>query len=69
MQGAVWTMTVVMAFELAEYGCGVSLVDYQKTVEELAADRSDEAVGARNSAHVMRPADIHGGGRRGGRVV
>jgi hypothetical protein len=26
-------------------------------------------VGARNPAHVMRPADIRGGGRRGGRVV
>jgi len=36
-----------MAFELAEYGCGVSLIDDQKVVEEFAADRSDEALGDR----------------------
>jgi hypothetical protein len=47
IQGAVWPMAVVMAFELAEYGCGVSLIDDQKAVEEFAADRSDEALGDR----------------------
>jgi len=47
IQGAVWPMAVVMALELAEYGCGVSLIDDQKAVEEFAADRSDEALGDR----------------------
>ena len=47
IQSAVWPMAVVMAFELAEYGCGVSLIDDQKAVEEFAADRSDETLGDR----------------------
>jgi hypothetical protein len=34
-----------MAFELAEYGWRVSLIDDQGAVEEFAADRSDEALG------------------------
>jgi hypothetical protein len=42
-----WPMAVAMAFALAEYGCGASLVDHQKTVEEFAADRPDEALGDR----------------------
>jgi hypothetical protein len=46
-QGAVWPMIVVVAFELAECGCRVSLVGDQEAVEELAADRSDEALGDR----------------------
>jgi hypothetical protein len=36
-----------MAFELAECGCGVSLIDDQEPVEEFAADRCDEALGDR----------------------
>jgi len=47
IQGAVWPMTVVMAFELAKYGCRVSLIDDQEPVQEFAADRSDEALGDR----------------------
>ena len=47
IQGAVWPMAVVMAFELAEYGCSVSSIDDQEAVEEFAADRSDEALGDR----------------------
>jgi hypothetical protein len=47
IQGAVWPMIVVMAFELAQYGGCVSLVGDQEAVEEFAADRSDEALGDR----------------------
>src|SRR5947209_20390255 len=47
IQGAVWSMTVVMAFGLVEYGGCVSLIDDQEVVEEFAADRSDEALGGR----------------------
>jgi len=36
---------VVVAFELVQYGCGVSTVDDQEVVEEFAADRADEAFG------------------------
>jgi hypothetical protein len=58
------TVTVVVAFKLAQHGSGVSLVDDQEAVEEFAADCPDESlrdrirprcphrrVGARNSAH------------------
>jgi hypothetical protein len=37
------SVVVVTACELAEHGCGVLLVDDQKTVEEFAADSADEA--------------------------
>jgi hypothetical protein len=47
IQGAVWPIIVVMAFELAQYGGCVSLIDDQEAVEEFAADRSDEALGDR----------------------
>jgi hypothetical protein len=40
-------VTVVVAFELAQHGSGVSLVDDQEAVEELAADCPDEALGDR----------------------
>ena len=33
------TVIVVVALELAQYGCSVSLVDDQKMVEQFAADR------------------------------
>jgi len=33
IQGAVWPMTVVMAFELAKYGCRMSLIDDQEPVQ------------------------------------
>jgi hypothetical protein len=44
-ESAVRPMSVVVALELAEYGCGVSLVDDQETVEEFAAEGADEAFG------------------------
>jgi hypothetical protein len=40
-------MTVVMAFELTQHGCGVKLVDDQEAVEQFAADGADEAFGDR----------------------
>jgi hypothetical protein len=40
-------VTVVVAFELVQHDSGVSLVDDQEAVEELAADRPDEALGDR----------------------
>ena len=40
-------VTVVMVLELTQHGCAVSLIDDQKTVEEFAADRRDEALGDR----------------------
>ena len=46
-QGAVRPVTVVVAFELVQHGSGVSLVDDQEAVEELAADCPDEALGDR----------------------
>jgi hypothetical protein len=46
-QGAVRPVTVVVAFELVQHDSGVSLVDDQEAVEELAADRPDEALGDR----------------------
>jgi hypothetical protein len=36
-------MIIVVALELAQHGCGVSLVDDEKAVEEFAADGADEA--------------------------
>jgi len=42
-QTAVRTMIIVVALELAQHGCGVSLVDDEKAVEEFAADGADEA--------------------------
>jgi len=38
---------ILLALELAQHGCGVSLVDEEKTVEEFAADGADEAFGDR----------------------
>jgi hypothetical protein len=46
-QGAVRSVTVVVAFELVQHGSGVSLVDDQEAVEEFAADRPDKALGDR----------------------
>ena len=46
-EGAVWPVIVVVAFELVQHGCGVSLVDDQEAVEEFAADRPDKALGDR----------------------
>jgi hypothetical protein len=43
----VWTVIVVVAFELAQQGCGVSLVRDQNPIEEFAADGADEALGDR----------------------
>jgi len=43
----VWSVTVVVACELPECGCRVSLIDDQEAVEEFAADRADEALGDR----------------------
>jgi hypothetical protein len=39
------SVTVVVAFELVQHGCGVSLVGDQEAVEEFAADRPDIALG------------------------
>ena len=68
-EGAVWPVTVVMALERTQHGCGVPLIDDQKTVEEFAADRADEAlgdrVGQRRRLHLigpMRPIGIGGCG-------
>jgi len=47
-------VTVVMTLERMQHGCGVSLIDDQKTVEEFAADRADEALGDR-----VRPRRAH----------
>ncbi len=44
-QAAVRPVIVVVAFELAEYGCRVSLVGDQEAVEQFAADGADEALG------------------------
>jgi hypothetical protein len=51
-QAAVRSVIVVVALELAEDRCGVSLVDDQKAVEEFAADGADEAC--------VRPRRAHG---------
>ena len=34
---------ILLMLKLAQYGCGVSLVDDQEVVEEFAADCPDEA--------------------------
>jgi hypothetical protein len=70
-------MSVVVALELAEYGCGVSLVDDQETVEEFAAEGADEAfgdgVGPRSSHRRLDDLDVgrgeHGVEGRGERGV
>jgi len=46
-QSAVWSVIVVVAFELVQYERGVSSVEDQESVEEFAADRRDEALGDR----------------------
>jgi hypothetical protein len=46
-EGAVWPVTVVMAFVVAQHGSGVLLVDDQDAVEEFATDGADEAFGDR----------------------
>jgi hypothetical protein len=64
-QPAVRPMAVVMAFELAQHGCGVSLVDDQQAVEEFAADGADEAfgdrVGPRCAHRRLDDSDVDGG--------
>ena len=56
---------VVVALELAQYGCGVSLVDDQDAVEEFAADGADEAfgdgVGPRRPHRCLDDPDVDGG--------
>lgn len=47
LQSAVRPVIVVVTFELAQHDRGVSLVENQESVEELAADCSDEALGDR----------------------
>ena len=42
-----WSVIVVVAFELVQYERGVSSVEDQEPVEEFAADRPDEALGDR----------------------
>jgi hypothetical protein len=63
-ESAVRPMSVVVALELAEYGCGVSLVDDQETVEEFAAEGADEAladgVGLRSSYRRLEVAGLFG---------
>jgi hypothetical protein len=58
-------VTVVVAFELVQHGCGMSLVDDQEAVEEFAADRSDEALGDRICPGCLRrrfdDLDVDGG--------
>jgi len=56
---------VVVAFELLQHGCGVSLVEDQDSVEEFAADRADEAlgdrVGPRRAHRCLDDPDVDGG--------
>jgi hypothetical protein len=65
IQGAVRPVTVVVALELAEHGCRVSLIDDQEAVEEFAADGADEAlgdcVGSRCAHRRLDDADLGGG--------
>jgi hypothetical protein len=67
---------VVVVFELARHGCGVSLVDDQEAVEEFAVDRADEGLGDRVcpctgvlkiSTSVAVSGTRRGGGRRDSR--
>jgi hypothetical protein len=64
-QAAVRTVIVVVALELAQHGCGVSLVDEEKTVEEFAADGADEAFGdrvrPRRTHRCLEDLDVDGG--------
>jgi hypothetical protein len=64
-QAAVRPMMIVVALELAKHGCGVSLVDDQKTVEEFAADGADEAfrdgVCPRRPHRRLEDLDVDGG--------
>jgi len=46
-QGAVRSVIVVVAFKLAQHGCGVLLVEDQEAVEEFTADCPDKALGDR----------------------
>ena len=46
-ESAVRSVIIVVALELTQCGCGMSLVDEQEPVEEFAADRPDEALGDR----------------------
>jgi hypothetical protein len=50
---------VVMAFVLAQHGCGVPLVDDQEAVEEFAADVADETFGDRVGPRVWVPETLH----------
>src|ERR1700748_2286534 len=54
-----------MALERVQHGCGVPLIDDQKTVEEFAADRADEAlgdrVGSRRLYRCLDDPDVHVG--------
>ena len=60
-------MMIVVALVLAQRGCGVSLVDDQKTVEEFAADGADEAfrdgVCPRRAHRRLEDLDVDGGER------
>ena len=62
-QAAVWTVIVVVTLELVQYGCGVPLVDDQKTVQQLAADGADEAFRCLDDLDVDRGEyGVEGGG-------
>jgi hypothetical protein len=56
---------ILLALELAQHGCGVSLVDEEKTVEEFAADGADEAFGdrvrPRRTHRCLEDLDVDGG--------
>ena len=68
-QSAVWSVIVVVAFELVQYERGVSSVEDQESVEEFAADRRDEALGdrVRSRCPHRRLDDLDvGGGEDGG---
>ncbi len=58
-EGAVRQVILVVALDHPQHGCGVSLIEDQNSVEDLAADRPDEAlgdrVGQRRRLHLIEP--------------
>jgi hypothetical protein len=61
-------MIVVVALELAEHSCGVSLIEDQGVIEQLAADSADEALGDRVRSRCPNrgPDDFDGDGGEDG---
>jgi hypothetical protein len=68
-------VTVVVAFELVQHGCGMSVVGDQEAVKEFAVDRPDEAFRDRvrpwRAHRCLDDPDVDGGedgGERGGEL-